>query len=742
MNAFTSLFPTTEQELDTRLKAIVRRVSPQWPLRSFVAVNPFMARSGVDFAQAALDVARSHGAHLLPDPALPSPVETLSDAFGKALNKPLSDFVTGRISQWAAGFYDQGQAVWGNPWQGETPFAAWRAEALHDRAPEIFGLKGFRAQVAALPTDAVAAAEALLTSLNLPAEAQTAYLERLICTVGGWAAWMRHRDWEAQLDGRTDEGLRDLLVIRLAWDVLSARALSDEGTLLNWRRALCAPRQAVLPDVSPLEARETHWREGLFNSLRRPAAPAPAPVAQAVFCIDVRSELYRHALEQAGPSIETLGFAGFFGLPIAVELTDGRRQPACPPLLRPGALVCEAVPGKASSKSALSRAVEGLKRTGASAFGYVESFGLASAQSLAATLFAKGSQARRAATEITLSLPFAQQADMAAGLLKGAGLTQPTAKLVVLVGHEGESLNNPHAAGLHCGACGGRSGAVNARAAALMVNHPEVRRLLRAEKGIDLSPEVWFAAAIHNTTTDELSLLDEALIPAHLHAEAEAFKAATVRAGERMRRLRAPTLNEAPTLKAFRRRASDPSQVRPEWALAGCAGFIAAPRHLTRGKDLGGRVFLHSYDWRNDDGFAVLEQILTAPVIVASWINLQYFASTVAPEVFGAGNKVLHNVVGGNLGVLEGNGGDLRLGLPLQSVFDGQTFRHEALRLSVVIAAPTEAIDGVLSRHASLRDLVENRWIHLFAADETGETVMRRTAQGWHSLSPETEVAA
>lgn len=735
MNAFTSLFPTTEQALDTRLKAIVRRVSPQWPLRSFVAVNPFMARSGVGFAQAALDVARSHGAHLLPDAALPSPVETLSDAFGKALQKPLSDFVTGRISQWAAGFYDQGQAVWGNPWQGETPFAAWRAEALHDRAPEIFGLKGFRAQVAALPTDAVVAAEVLLSALNLPAEAETAYLERLICTVGGWAAWVRHRDWEAQLDGHTDEGLRDLLVIRLAWDVLAARSFKDETTLMNWRRALCASRADVLPDLSPLEARETRWREGLFDSLRRAAAPAPAPLAQAVFCIDVRSELYRHALEQAGPRIETLGFAGFFGLPIAVEMTDGRRQPACPPLLRPGALVCEAVPSETVRESALKTAVEGLKRVGASAFGYVESFGLASTQSLAATLFAKEPQARRAATEITLSMPLAQQADMAAGLLKGAGLTQPNANLVVLVGHEGESLNNPHAAGLHCGACGGRSGAVNARAAALMLNHPEVRRLLKTEKAIELSPDVWFAGAVHNTTTDELCLLDEGLIPAHFSAEVQAFKAATLRAGERMRQVRAPTLNEAPTLKAFRRRAADPSQVRPEWALAGCAGFIAAPRQLTRGKDLGGRVFLHSYDWRNDEGFAVLEQILTAPVIVASWINLQYFASTVAPEVFGAGNKVLHNVVGGNLGVLEGNGGDLRLGLPLQSVFDGQTFRHEALRLSVVIAAPTEAIDGVLSRHAALRDLVENGWIHLFATDETGQTVQRRTVGGWH---PET----
>ncbi|SBV53028.1 hypothetical protein XBLMG947_3831 [Xanthomonas bromi] len=30
------------------------------------------------------------------------------------------------------------------------------------------------------------------------------------------------------------------------------------------------------------------------------------------------------------------------------------------------------------------------------------------------------------------------------------------------------------------------------------------------------------------------------------------------------------------------------------------------------------------YDWRCDEGFGVLELILTAPVVVASWISLQY----------------------------------------------------------------------------------------------------------------------
>lgn len=84
-------------------------------------------------------------------------------------------------------------------------------------------------------------------------------------------------------------------------------------------------------------------------------------------------------------------------------------------------------------------------------------------------------------------------------------------------------------------------------------------------------------------------------------------------------------------------------------------------------------VFLHHYIWREDEGFGVLELIMTAPVVVASWISLQYYGSTVAPDVFGAGNKLLHNITGG-IGVIEGNGGLLRSGVPWQSIHDGEKF--------------------------------------------------------------------
>ena len=282
------------------------------------------------------------------------------------------------------------------------------------------------------------------------------------------------------------------------------------------------------------------------------------------------------------------------------------------------------------------------------------------------------------------------KATLAARVLHAMGLDHDLAPLVLLVGHGSQSANNAQAAALDCGACCGQTGELNARVLARLLNEPAVREGLRS-RGIEVPAETVFVAALHNTTTDEIEGFDLDRLPAPVRARWDRLQAVFAQAGDQVRRERAARLGLAPhapaesLLSQLRRRANDGAQTRPEWGLAGNASFLIAPRARSRGLVLDGRSFLHDYDAANDADGSVLELLMTAPMLVTHWINWQYHASTSDPRHLGSGNKVLHNVVGGRIGVFEGNGGDLRIGLGRQSLHDGTRWVHEPLdRKSVV----------------------------------------------------------
>ena len=179
-------------------------------------------------------------------------------------------------------------------------------------------------------------------------------------------------------------------------------------------------------------------------------------------------------------------------------------------------------------------------------------------------------------------------------------------------------------------------------------------------------------------------------------------------AGERLARERAGRLPGDP--QKVRVRGHDWAQVRPEWGLAGNAAFVVGPRSITAGLDLACRVFLHAYDAKGDDDGSALETIMTAPLVVGQWISAQYYFSAVEPEQFGAGDKTLHNPVGG-IGVVLGEGGDLQVGLPAQAVGVGDRRMHEPLRLLAVIQAPLERIEAIIQRNQALRELIGGKWM-------------------------------
>mgnify|MGYP005836400763 CR=1 FL=1 len=711
-------------------------------------------------------------AHAAP-PSQPATLPTVADVARQVRGIDWPEVVVEAISRWAAAYFDAGQAHWPSPWAHLPAFSAWREEALLDRTPETLGVTGFRAVVATLPTSPTEVIAGALRELAIPEAGREAYLHRLLLTINGWASYARYRQWTAELRGGEDTTLVDLLAIRLVWEVALIRAMAADGVAAAWQLAMPALIRAADPqlldaaqvaDVYLQRAFEIAYQRTLVNQLgaraTQPAAgPADAPRAhlpavQAAFCIDVRSEVFRRGLETANPAIATIGFAGFFGVPIEyVRFGENDGSAQCPVLISPKFVIAETVQGATPHKLNGLRTLRHARQRAAKAwrmfkfgavacFGFVGPVGLTYVRNLIADTLGWGRPvplpatfglSKAAAAQLGPSIvpqPLAarsagmgesERVTVAESMLRGMSLTTGFARLVALVGHGATTVNNPYAAGLDCGACGGHSGEANARVAAMLLNDPDVRAGLQ-HRGILIPEDTVFVAAKHDTTTDEVTVFDVFGIPATHRADLDALTEAFAAAGRLARAERAPRLNlsdgvDIDSAIAFRSR--DWSQVRPEWGLAGCAAFIVAPREVTRGVDLGGRAFLHSYTWEADADFSVLELIMTAPMVVASWINLQYYASTVDNRLLGSGNKVLHNVTGA-LGVLEGNGGDLRTGLPWQSVHDGTRYVHEPLRLTVMIRAPIAAMNAVLVRHPEVRRLVDNGWLHLFALGDTG----------------------
>lgn len=739
--------------IDINIKTLIANaaeiIAPLWPMQTIIARNPFQCMESLNFEDAiAIGETFFTGS---------------SDMTGNVFSE-----VNREMVKWCQVFLDEGQATITMPEREKGFYRAWSLLAPFDN-----NLRSSKKNewLLSLPSEAEEAIFFCLKRLAIPDDQIEGYLKYSLAELPGWAGYIKWREeWQNKKTGlKNPITLTDFLAVRL---VITC-AIEKDSPKRELKKDASHPKALDKDFFKKLKRKEEKYLQKLLElvipevvKLNKRKEPISRPDAQIVFCIDVRSEPFRMRLEREG-NYETFGFAGFFGLPVSVHsYNTGQVKDCCPVLIKPAYEVFEEpiseenerISHHQNGRSFLDmfrRFYQNLKYNFATPFALVETLGLwfgfwmaiRTIMPINSVKFKQVIQEKlkpNLATYPRIDIPIANQIIFGESALRMIGLTNNFSPLVVLCGHRSQTENNPYASALDCGACGGNHGGPNGKILATILNSDEVRTAL-LKKGIAIPDDTLFVGAEHNTTTDDVVLEACGVLNSTHNAIAEKLKADFTKAGIANSQYRCKTfgLDKSPinAKKHVLERSSDWAEVRPEWGLARNAGFIIGPRSLTKDLDLEGRCFLHSYEWEEDEEGKSLETILTAPMIVAEWINTQYFFSTLNNIAYGSGSKITHNVTG-KIGIMQGNSSDLMQGLPLQSVnMNDDHFYHEPMRLQVIAYAPRSRLELIVGKHTILQTLLFNHWVNLVAIDPIDNKPYRLIGESeWVEIEVKTDI--
>lgn len=773
-------------------------IPTSWPLYAFVTSNPLAGMEKVPFEEAVARAKKLFGANGYPSAAFfrqawekkeikhqiltdliaqnginLSPEASLKEIEAAAnLEKPAKSpqhELDRLVIKWLSVFLDQGLSDWGMPEREKGFYTAWRSLACYDS--EIPDAN----KIARLPENKLELLESILADFS--EEKLKEALQYQLAALPGWTGFIKHRM-------KTNSEWQQLYPVYLV-DYLAVRFALAKQLNLALLPALDAESDGpdYLLEKIWLKAWEQSFQKQLMHKiewsvemLQENEAPATKPDAQMVFCIDTRSEVIRRHVEQSG-NYETFGYAGFFGIPMDYQDYDtGLYRKSCPPILESAYQVCEQPKEKREGHAQHFHRHQGLlksyksfinklKKNAPASFGFVEGAGAFYGLSLFSRTLSPSAfhrlgdrfrsripafedfcepdikpvrKADEAGHGLSIKMSLEEKVSIARGAFTLMGWRE-FAPLVAFIGHGSHTTNNPFGSSLDCGACAASPGRHNARVLAMLCNLPEVRAALKTKHGIRIPSETLFLGGEHNTTTDEIILFEDS-VPGSHRKQLEKLKSNLAKAkyGATAERLGMKKEEGLKCISKAKEKAVDWAETRPEWGLASNAAFIIGSRKLSQNVNLQGRSFLHSYDWRLDPEGRAIEGIMKGPMVVTQWINNHYYFSTVDNDSFGSGSKITQNITG-KFGVVQGNGGDLKAGLPLQSLKkDDDAMYHQPLRLTVLIHAPLNRVKRILDdNEQSLTHLFENEWIYLTVMDPEKENKMFHYRQGgkWQAES-------
>lgn len=637
----------------------------------------------------------------------------------------MQDWMENRIFTFLSAWFDEGLAFWRMPSEKTELFEAWKDLTHCENS-------AWKKQIAHLPDDPIQACSYLLFELGVPTSFFESYIRQITHRILGWMSLIKCKNRYPQQSQLTKTShLASPIVIWLAQENFYLKKIektnnkikksfefrefdfSQDDIQLNqylqvWQRALEFQEHGALLAALKTEKKQLFFMEKNTDS-------------QWIFCMDPRSHLPRTIIEST-LSQETFGVAGFFGFPMRLECEKNKVFSHQAPFLLPPEIILK-------FNEWFSCGIQSSKES----YSWIQSLNLSKSEYLSpyflfemtgycffwewmkkAFLFQVETHDRFVCPS---SLDFKNQTlfsnlnieiktaiEMSYAFLMQCGLSKRFSKHIILCGHRALTVNNPQQASFECGACGGHSGEWNAKIACEILNHEWVRAGLE-KKGVLIPEETQFIPALHNTSLQTIQfLIDEEKTPSFLLGQLDELNQSLLREKGKRQQEKFSPLHFA--------------ELIPEWGLAGNALLVIGSSICSQFSILQGRCFLQSYCPNQDSDGEILKTILDSVALVAQEINAQYYFSSTDPEIYGGGNKALHNVVSG-VGVMEGNLSDLKIGLSTQSLcFRGERI-HIPLRLMVVILADQLFVSEVIKRTQFFSQLLKNEWVFLEVIEET-----------------------
>lgn len=771
---------TRQEQISISIEAASQRIGTTWPLYSFVTSNPLSGYEKLPFNDAVKEAGRFLKFKAYPSAAIFRQAFDKNDIDETVLTTMLKahklsqtaaacltimeedelkapEKVNSKLdvimAKWLAAFMDEGLAEWQMPNREKGFYQAWKALAIYDN--DFGNLKEKD-----LPKTSFEALEQVLNQQE--GFNYNTIFSAHIGALPGWTGYIKHRIatnsiWQQQFPITIEDYLAVRLTIakHLGMPLEMDTNVSYTDTSLQLKHIWLKAWEATFQNKLVLNLKSNEIAGAKKTEKKH------IPDAQLVFCIDTRSELIRRHVEATG-LYETYGYAGFFGIAADYQhYEEDISIKSCPPIVGSPYKITEnpskileqkavEFKGEKSISKAKKQIFTRLKNMLPSSFGFVEGAGAFYGLSLFARSFApsmyfkiKNRNNRNYESFCTPIISYNgdhksrqdialnEKVDIVKSAFDLMGWDN-FAPLVVFAGHGSHTANNPFGSSLDCGACAASPGRHNARLLATLANDKAVRRELKAAHDITIPEGTVFVGAEHNTTTDDIVIFD-AFIPQSHTARLAALK-------ENLKKAQKTATSErlmvaSGSVKLAIKKSQNWSETRPEWGLAKNAAFIVGSRSLTTNMNLDGRCFLHSYNWKKDPEGAALAGIMGGPMVVTQWINNHYYFSTIDNNKFGGGTKITHNITG-QFGVVQGNGGDLKMGLPLQSIKASDTeMYHQPLRLTTIINAPLQRVETILKGNKHLQMLLDNEWMYLKVIDSNDANLFKTYTKGFNWLS-------